>query len=51
MLAVVVDAGWDAVDVVDWVKAGADKLKMDAIRTRNRDENHTDDAMVKIRDG
>lgn len=51
MLAVVVLAGCDPVEVVDWAKACADKARMDAIRRRKRDERTVDDAIIGIQDG
>ncbi len=47
MLAAVVVAGWEAVDVVDWAAKGCtDKARMDAIRMGNRDEIQVEDAIV-----
>jgi hypothetical protein len=47
MLAAVVVAGCEAVDVVDSAKVCADKARMDAIRTRNRDGFHAEDAIIE----
>lgn len=49
MLAVVVLAGCDPVEVVDWAKVCAEKARMDAIRRRKREERTVDNAI--IRDG
>jgi hypothetical protein len=51
MLAVVVLAGWDELEVVDWARVCADKARIDAIRTRMRVEESVEDAIVMIRDG
>ena len=50
MLAVVVKAGKDPVEVVDWAKVCADKARMDAIRRRKRAEVTVDDAIIEVRD-
>jgi hypothetical protein len=49
MLAVVVLAGCDPVEVVDWAKVCAEKARMDAIRRSKREERTVDNAI--IRDG